>query len=387
MIKRHAAAVNLRLGVPGLDAELVEAIGDAARRVEDGELDDSFPVDVYQTGSGTSTNMNVNEVIATLASQRLGRAVHPNDHVNASQSSNDVVPTAIRLAVIAALATGTHPGLACSPPPSRPQRAHDGQRQGRANASDGRHPRDRRPGGRRVGGARRAGARAFRADLVTLGELPLGGTAVGTGINAPDAFAAEVVAAIATETGFDLRTTANPMIHQGGQGALAEASAGLRGVAVALTKVANDIRLLASGPAAGLGELLLPELQAGSSIMPGKVNPVLCESVNQVAARVMGNDVTVGYAASQGILELNTYLPVMADALLESAMLLGNVAAVFAERCVAGIEVDEAAHAWVRRADVGVGHGPQPDHRLRAGRGDCQGGAGERQLDHRRRRR
>ncbi len=138
-----------------------------------------------------------------------------------------------------------------------------------------------------------------------------------------------------------LRTTANPMVHQGGQGALAEASSGLRAVAVALTKVANDIRLLASGPAAGLGELLLPELQAGSSIMPGKVNPVLCESVNQVAARVMGNDVTVGYAASQGILELNTYLPVMADALLESATLLGNVATVFAERCVAGIEVDE----------------------------------------------
>ena len=149
------------------------------------------------------------------------------------------------------------------------------------------------------------------------------------------------MAAIAVETGFDLRTTANPMVHQGGQGALAEASSGLRGVAVALTKIANDIRLLASGPAAGLGELLLPELQAGSSIMPGKVNPVLCESVNQVAARVMGNDVTVGYAASQGILELNTYLPVMADALLESATLLGNVAAVFAERCVAGIEVDE----------------------------------------------
>jgi fumarate hydratase class II len=164
---------------------------------------------------------------------------------------------------------------------------------------------------------------------------------VGTGINAPTGFAAEVVASIAAETGFDLRTTPNPMVHQGGQGALAEASSGLRGIAVALTKVANDIRLLASGPAAGLGELLLPELQAGSSIMPGKVNPVLCESVNQVAARVMGNDVTVGYAASQGILELNTYLPVMADSLLESARLLGNVATVFAERCVSGIEVDE----------------------------------------------
>jgi fumarate hydratase class II len=179
------------------------------------------------------------------------------------------------------------------------------------------------------------------ADLATLGELPLGGTAVGTGINAPAGFADEVIASIAAETEFDLQATGNPMVHQGGQGALAEASSGLRGVAVALTKIANDIRLLASGPAAGLGELLLPELQAGSSIMPGKVNPVLCESVNQVAARVMGNDVTVGYAASQGILELNTYLPVIADALLESATLLANVAVAFAERCVAGIEVDE----------------------------------------------
>jgi len=165
---------------------------------------------------------------------------------------------------------------------------------------------------------------------------------VGTGINAPAGFATAVVEAIAAETGTALRVTANPMIHQGGQGAVGEASSGLRAVAVALTKVANDIRLLASGPAAGLGELLLPELQAGSSIMPGKVNPVLCESVNQVAAKVMGNDVTIGYAASQGILELNTYLPVMADGLLESATLLANVAEVFARRCVSGIAVDES---------------------------------------------
>jgi fumarate hydratase class II len=181
---------------------------------------------------------------------------------------------------------------------------------------------------------------ASALDLQTLGELPLGGTAVGTGINAPAGFASGVIEAIAAETGWPLRPTGNPMVHQGGQGALADASSGLRGVAVALTKIANDIRLLASGPAAGIGELQLPELQAGSSIMPGKVNPVLCEAVNQVAARVMGNDVTVGYAASQGILELNTYLPVMADAVLESATLLGNVATVFADRCVAGIDVD-----------------------------------------------
>ena len=341
-IKRHAAVVNLGLGVAGLDAELVEAIGEAARRVEAGELDGAFPVDVYQTGSGTSTNMNVNEVIATLAAEALGRPVHPNDHVNASQSSNDVVPTAIRLAVIAALTDHTHPGLAnlVAALDELSGRTMGNVKAGRTHLMDATPVTIGQEADAWAGLLERALGRS-RADLVALGELPLGGTAVGTGINAPEGFATEVVASIAAETTFDVRTTANPMIHQGGQGALAEASAGLRGIAVALTKIANDIRLLASGPAAGFGELLLPELQAGSSIMPGKVNPVLCESVNQVAARVMGNDVTVGYAASQGILELNTYLPVMADALLESATLLGNVAAVFAERCVAGIEVDE----------------------------------------------
>ncbi len=174
-----------------------------------------------------------------------------------------------------------------------------------------------------------------------LGELPLGGTAVGTGINAPLEFAPAVIESLAAETGLPLRTSANPMVQQGGQGALAEASAGLRGIAVALTKIANDIRLLSSGPSAGLAEILLPELQAGSSIMPGKVNPVLCESVNQVAARVFGNDTTVTFGASQGILELNTYLPVIADALFESGTLLANVCRLFAARCVAGIGADE----------------------------------------------
>ena len=208
---------------------------------------------------------------------------------------------------------------------------------------------------------------------------------MGTGINVPDGYAAAVVASIAAETGLPLRTTDNPMVHQGGQGALGEASGGLRAVAVALTKVANDIRLLASGPSTGLGELHLPELQAGSSIMPGKVNPVLCESVNQVAARVMGNDVTVGYAASQGILELNTYLPVIADAVLESATLLGNVADVFAAKCVDGIVADEARGACLRRAHVGAGDGAQPADRVRAGSGDRAHGPRQRPLDHRRR--
>jgi fumarate hydratase, class II len=341
-IKRHAATLNAQLRVPGLDAEMAAAIGAAARRIEAGELDDAFPVDVYQTGSGTSTNMNVNEVIASLATGELGRPVHPNDHVNASQSSNDVVPTAIRLAVLRELVDHTHPALASLVAELRSlsRRTMSAVKAGRTHLMDATPVTVGQEADAWVGLLERALARCV-TDGDSLSELPLGGTAVGTGINAPPEFAPSVVAALAAETGLALRTTENPMVHQGGQGALAEASGGMRAVAVALTKIANDIRLLASGPAAGLGELLLPELQAGSSIMPGKVNPVLCESVNQVAARVMGNDVTVGYAASQGILELNTYLPVMADALLESATLLGNVATVFAERCVAGIAVDE----------------------------------------------
>jgi len=342
-IKRHAAMVNADLGAAGLTGDMAVAIGAAAERIEAGDLDAAFPVDVYQTGSGTSTNMNVNEVIAGLASASLGAPVHPNDHVNASQSSNDVVPTAIRLAVIRELVARTHPALAhlVGELRSLSERTMTMVKAGRTHLMDATPVTVGQEANAWAGLVERALARSV-ADVATLGELPLGGTAVGTGINAPDGFAEAVVAAIADETGFALRTTPNPMVHMGGQGALAEASSGLRAVAVALTKVANDIRLLSSGPAAGLGELLVPELQAGSSIMPGKVNPVLCESVNQVAARVMGNDATVGFAASQGILELNTYLPVMADTLLESATLLGNVASVFADRCVAGITVDEA---------------------------------------------
>ena len=354
LVKRHAAVVNLRLGAGRLDAAMVDAIGSAARRIESGQLDEQFPIDVYQTGSGTSTNMNVNEVIATLASEQLGRAVHPNDHVNASQSSNDTVPAAIRLALLAELVGHTHPALERlgDALDRLAARTIDVVKAGRTHLMDATPVTIGQEADAWAGLVRRALLRS-QADLASLGELPLGGSAVGTGINVPDGYAAAVVASIAAETGLPLRTTDNPMVHQGGQGALGEASGGLRAVAVALTKVANDIRLLASGPSTGLGELHLPELQAGSSIMPGKVNPVLCESVNQVAARVMGNDVTVGYAASQGILELNTYLPVIADAVLESATLLGNVADVFAAKCVDGIAADEArARAYAERTSA-----------------------------------
>ena len=343
MIKRHAAIVNASLGVPGVSSAVAGAIGDAAQRVEAGELDDQFPIDVYQTGSGTSTNMNVNEVLAALAGRALEREVNPNDHVNASQSSNDTVPTAIRIAVAQQLVDDVHPAVQALIEALE-------EMAGRFNlvVKAGRtHLMDATPVTIGQEAAAWAGllAGALRrsvADIDALGELPLGGTAVGTGINAPAGFAAGVIEALAGETGLPLRPSANPMVQQGGQGALAEASAGLRGIAVAMTKVANDIRLLASGPSAGLAELLLPELQAGSSIMPGKVNPVLCESVNQVAARIFGNDATVTFGASQGILELNTYLPVMADALFESGTLIANVCRVFADKCVAGIQADEA---------------------------------------------
>jgi fumarate hydratase class II len=342
-IKRHAATVNASLDVAGVDERIATAIGEAARRGEAGDLDGEFPVDVFQTGSGTSTNMNVNEVLATVATDVLGdgTAVHPNDHVNASQSSNDTVPAAIRLAVARQLADDLHPAVNALVEALRSlaARTDDVVKAGRTHLMDATPVTVGQEADAWAGLLDAALVRS-RADVGVLGELPLGGTAVGTGINAPPGFARAVIASIADETGLPLRASRNPMVQQGGQGALAEASAGLRGLAVALTKIANDIRLLASGPSTGLAELLLPELQAGSSIMPGKVNPVLCESVNQVAARVFGNDSVVAYAASQGILELNTYLPVMADALLESGTLLANVSRVFAEKCVAGIEAD-----------------------------------------------
>jgi fumarate hydratase class II len=355
-IKRHAASVNASLGVAGVDERVAGAIATAARRAETGELHGAFPVDVFQTGSGTSTNMNVNEVLATIATEVLddGTVVHPNDHVNASQSSNDTVPAAIRLAVARQFVHDLHPAVAALVDALRAlaTRTADVVKAGRTHLMDATPVTVGQEAGAWAGSLDAALARS-RSDVDVLGELPLGGTAVGTGINAPAGFATAVIAALADETGLPLRPAADPMIHQGGQGALAEASAGMRGIAVVLTKIANDIRLLASGPSTGLAELRLPELQAGSSIMPGKVNPVLCESVNQVAARVFGNDAVVAFAASQGILELNTYLPVMADALLESGTLLANVSRVFAERCVAGIEADvERCRGYAERTSA-----------------------------------
>lgn len=344
MIKRHAAKVNAEMD--WLDAERAEAIAAAAALVEAGDHDDQFPIDVYQTGSGTSTNTNMNEVLAALANRPLGGepAVHPNDHVNTSQSSNDTMPTAIRIAVALALRDELLPALAdlAMDLHNAAERFDDVVKAGRTHLMDATPVMLGDECAAWALGIEQVAGRV-QASVEVLGELPLGGTAVGTGLNSPPGFADAVVATLADETRLPLRPapgTPGRMSHQGGQLALSTASGAMRDVAVAVTKFANDVRLLSSGPATGLGELRLPSLQAGSSIMPGKVNPVMCEAANQVAARVFGNDVVVGYAASQGILELNTYLPVMADALLESVTLLANVSRLMGDKMVAGLEAD-----------------------------------------------
>ena len=338
-IKAAAAEVNGSLGV--LEADVAAAIASAALEVAEGQWDDEFPVDVYQTGSGTSTNMNANEVITSLASERLGRPVHPNDHVNASQSSNDVFPSAIHLA---AAVTATHDLL--------PALAHLAEALG-AKATEyatvvkaGRtHLMDATPvtlGQELAGHAAQiaqAGER-IAAAVVRTGELPLGGTATGTGLNAPAGFARAVIALLSTRLDVELIEARDHFAAQGARDALVSLSGELRALAAAMLKVANDLRWMASGPKTGLAEIRLPDLQPGSSIMPGKVNPVIPEAVSQVVAQVYGNDTAVAFAGSQGNFELNVFLPVMARNLLESIRLLSSVSRLLADRCVGGIEAD-----------------------------------------------
>jgi fumarate hydratase class II len=338
-IKAAAAHVNASLGV--LSVEVAGAIEEAAAEVADGRHADQFPVDVFQTGSGTSSNMNVNEVLATLAARRLGEAVHPNDTVNASQSSNDVFPSSIHLAATQAVTYELLPGLEhlASTLDTRAAEWADVVKAGRT------HLMDATPVtlGQEFSGYAaqvRYGIDRLRDTLPRLAELPLGGTAVGTGINTPPGFAAAVIARLVEVTGLPLTEARNHFEAQGARDALVEASGQLRVVAVGLYKMANDIRWMGSGPRAGLAELHLPDLQPGSSIMPGKVNPVVCEAVRQVAAQVIGNDAAVGFAGSQGDFELNVMLPVMARNLLESIRLLAAVVRLFADRCVAGIVPD-----------------------------------------------
>ncbi len=339
-IKAAAATVNSELGV--LEPDVAGVIGAAAMAVAAGEHDEHFPVDVFQTGSGTSTNMNVNEVVATLATRSLGRSVHPNDHVNASQSSNDVIPTAIRLAALDSVSTGLLPALDALA--ASLLRARD--RFATVVKAGRTHLMDAVPVtlGQEFGGYARAielGVQRLGAVLARLGELPLGGTAVGTGLNAPPGFARQCIAVLADEYGLELAEAEDHFEAQGGQDVLVELSGACRVVAVSMNKLATDLRWMGSGPAAGLGELRLPDLQPGSSIMPGKVNPVLPEAVHQVVAQVVGNDAAIAMAGASGAFELNVMLPVMAENLMSSIHLLTNVSTLLAQRCIDGIEADE----------------------------------------------
>lgn len=335
-IKRAAALANAELGV--LTAEVAQAIVAAADEVIAGGHDDQFPIDVFQTGSGTSSNMNTNEVVATLASRRLGSPVHPNDHVNASQSSNDVFPSSIHIAALQAITAELLPSLDVLAVSLEAKAAEfaDVVKSGRT------HLMDATPitlGQEFSGYAAqvRYGIDRVQSTLVRLAELPLGGTAVGTGINTPDGFSARVIELIAEHTGLPLTEARNHFEAQAAQDSLVETSGALRTVAVSLVKIANDLRWMGSGPRAGIGEIALPDLQPGSSIMPGKVNPVLPEATVMVAAQVIGNDTAITFAGSQGNFDLLVMLPVMARNLLESITLVANVSRLLAERCVDGI--------------------------------------------------
>ncbi|MGI8870439.1 MAG: class II fumarate hydratase [Mycobacteriales bacterium] len=338
-IKGCAAALRGKDGV--LDPAKAKAIHDAAADVARGEHDDQFPIDVFQTGSGTSSNMNANEVIASIAAESLGAPVHPNDDVNDPFSSNDQFPSAIHIAATRAIVTRLIPALL------RLAEALQAKEQEFASVvKSGRtHLMDATPVtlGQEFGGyaaAARYGVERLQDVLTRVGELPLGGTAVGTGINAPAGFAGRVIAALADDMQLPLTEARNHFEAQGSRDALVEASGVLRTIAVGLYKAANDLRWLASGPRAGLAEIRLPDLQPGSSIMPGKVNPVIPEAVCQVVAQVIGNDAAVAFGGAAGNLELNVMLPVIAHNLLESITLLSSISVLFADRCISGIEAD-----------------------------------------------
>ncbi|WP_430331496.1 class II fumarate hydratase [Rhodococcus sp. ACT016] len=340
LLKAACAQVNMDLGL--LAPDKADAIIAAANEIADGRHDDQFPIDVFQTGSGTSSNMNANEVIASLAA-KAGVTVHPNDDVNMSQSSNDTFPTATHVAATEAAVKDLVPAL-----DHLRLALFDKAAQWRTVVKSGRtHLMDAVPVtlGQEFGGYAHqieAAIERVLATLPRLGELPIGGTAVGTGLNAPDDFGPRVVAELVRATGLDALTPArNHFEAQAARDGLVEASGALRTVAVSLTKIANDIRWMGSGPLTGLGEIRLPDLQPGSSIMPGKVNPVLPEAVTQVAAQVVGNDATVAWSGAAGAFELNVYIPVMARNLLESFRLLANVSRLFADRCIAGLEANE----------------------------------------------
>lgn len=338
-IKKAAALANAQLGV--LDQDIANAIAKSADEVIGGSLDEHFPVDVYQTGSGTSSNMNMNEVLATLATGHLGKPVHPNDHVNASQSSNDVFPTSVHLAVTSALINDLMPALdyLAKKLEVKAKAWAEVVKAGRT------HLMDATPVtlGQEFGGYAaqiRYGIERIQSSIPRVAEVPLGGTAVGTGINTPKGFPQTVIKLLAEQTKLPITEARDHFEAQGARDGLVEASGALRVLAVSLIKINNDLRWMGSGPNAGLGELSIPDLQPGSSIMPGKVNPVIPEAVMMVCARVIGNDQTVAWAGASGNFELNVAIPVMGNALLESIRLLGNSSKVLADKTIDGLEVN-----------------------------------------------
>jgi fumarate hydratase class II len=357
-VKRAAAIANAELGV--LDAERADAIVEAAEAVATGEYDDQFPIDVFQTGSGTSSNMNTNEVIAELANRALKAKgstteVHPNDHVNASQSSNDVFPTSVHVAATNALINDLVPALTYLAASFSRKAAEfkDIVKSGRT------HLMDATPVtlGQEFGGYEaqvRYGIERIEASLPRVAEVPLGGTAVGTGINTPDGFPQRVIAELAKNTALPITEARNHFEAQANRDGLIEASGQLRNIAYSFMKINNDLRWMGSGPNTGLGEIAIPDLQPGSSIMPGKVNPVICEAAIQVAAQVIGNDTTIALSSTNGAFELNVGIPVMAANLLESIRLLANVARVMADKMVDGIEAHEDRCRFLAEASPSI---------------------------------
>ncbi|WP_420833616.1 class II fumarate hydratase [Salinibacterium metalliresistens] len=338
-IKRAAAKVNAEMGI--LDKDIAKAIVGAADRIIAGEHHDQFPVDTYQTGSGTSSNMNMNEVLATLATSALGSTVHPNDHVNASQSSNDVFPTSVHVAVTAALLHDLIPALEhlAVALEAKAELWKNAVKAGRT------HLMDATPvtlGQEFAGYARqvRLGIERIQSAIPRVAEVPLGGTATGTGINTPLGFPQKVIAELAKDSGLPVTEALDHFEAQGARDGLVEASGALRVIAVSLTKICNDLRWMGSGPNAGLGELHIPDLQPGSSIMPGKVNPVIPEAVLMVCAKVIGNDATIAWAGASGSFELNVAIPVMGTALLESIRLLANSSVALADKTIDGLQAN-----------------------------------------------
>ncbi|MBJ7433012.1 MAG: class II fumarate hydratase [Microbacteriaceae bacterium] len=338
-IKRAAAIVNEKLGI--IAADIRDAIVASADEIISGQHHDHFPVDTYQTGSGTSSNMNMNEVLGNLATTKRGDTVHPNDHVNASQSSNDVFPTSVHLAVTAALLGDAIPAL------DHLATALDKKSKawGKIVKPGRTHLMDATPVtlGQEFGGyARqiRLGIERIQSTIVRVAEVPLGGTAVGTGINTPTGFSAAVIAELASSTKLPITEAKDHFEAQGARDGLVETSGALRVIAVSLTKICNDIRWMGSGPNTGIAEIHIPDLQPGSSIMPGKVNPVIPEAVLMVCAKVIGNDATIAWAGASGSFELNVAIPVMGTSLLESIRLLANSSRVLADKTIDGLEAN-----------------------------------------------